>query len=132
MITKKSELKFLNKLASYSKNVRQKDIHQAQEFMEYYDNCECFGAHVAKCCDERSYFYDQNEKEYYYDYQDGKRVFREHITPNTLKLFLKYGACPKEDEYPNIFSSAEWIEHPYEVITKVINHLTNQQKEEEK
>ena len=124
MITKELELKFLRKLEKYFEDAPVKSINQEMKPMEPHDTCGCFGSHIAKCYDERSYK-DERTKEYHYSYESGSRIFTEKLSIKTQNLFVKCGPWVVCGTHLNIFSSKEWRVHPYKAIKKVIRELEN-------
>lgn len=118
----KEELEFLKRLAKYFKNVPSKEIDQSRATIYDHNPCGCFGAHIAKSFDKK-WFRDPNPEGYYY-FLAGKEIFDCKTIFTTEDLFVKHGAS-----YgiifgkPTIFSTADWDEHPYEVIKKVINEI---------
>lgn len=120
-VTKEEELRFLRKLEVYFKGIPQEVINQEISEIDHYDYCGCFGAHIARCFDDKTFISYTNE--WCYDYAKGKRIFEDNLSIETQKLFFKNGLHRLEGFRFNIFSNKEWDEHPHTVIRRVIREL---------
>ena len=121
---KTKELTFLKKLEKYFKNVPAETIDQKESCIYncIYDNCGCFGAHIAKMEGHISKIQMEQKGIKVYYYEDGEKIFRNNVSPQVRQLFLKK-IRPKSEDDSQIFSTEDWDEHPYKVITRVIEDL---------
>ena len=123
-MNKKRELTFLKKLEKYFKNVPPETIDQKESCIYncIYDNCGCFGAHIAKMDGHINKIQMEQKGIKVFYYEDGEKIFRDNLSHKTLKLFLKK-VRPKSEDDSQLFSTEDWSDHPYKVIARVIEDL---------